>query len=112
MLECATVIIGWIVVITSDEKDPIVIIIHTFGVLLDDIFIIASVFKTKSTVSGNYEKRILHTVLYAHFVHKKIEISVNIPRNDYGFTFWKFIYFIVCIIHAVCFPNMDEVFSE
>lgn len=37
---------------------------------------------------------------------------VNIPRNDYGFTFWKFIYFIVCIIHAVCFPNMDEVFPE
>lgn len=87
MLECATVIIGWIVVITSDEKDPIVIIIHTFGVLLDDIFIIASIFKTKSTVSGNYEKRILHPVLYAHFVHEKIEISVNIPRNDYRFTF-------------------------
>lgn len=53
MLERTTVEIGRIVVIASDEKNPVVRFVHTLGVLFDDILIIASVFKTESTVSGH-----------------------------------------------------------
>ena len=72
--------------------------------------IIAFVLKSKSTVSSYYHKSIFHSVLHTHFIHEKIKIPVNISRNDYGFAFRKFIYVIVCIIHAVCFPNMGVVF--
>ena len=112
ILERTTVEIGRIVVITSDEKNPVVRLIHTLGVLLDNIFIIASVFKTKSAVSSHNEKRIFHLILHAHFVHEKIEISVNISRNDDGLAFRKFIYVIVYIIHVVFFSNTGEAFAE
>lgn len=91
MLERATVEIGRIVVIASDEKNPVVRFVHTLGVLFDDILIIASVFKTESTVSGHNEKRIFHLVLHAHFVHKEIEIPVNISRDNDGLAFRKFV---------------------
>ena len=103
------------IIIDNEETTkniPINIPIFRLGIPFDNILIIAFVLKSKSTVSSYYHKSIFHSVLHTHFIHEKIKIPVNISRNDYGFAFRKFIYVIVCIIHAVCFPNMDEVFPE
>ena len=55
---------------------------------MDDV-VVARLFKSKSTVSGNDEQSVHHLILDTKFEHQAVEVSVNITADNYVLGVWK-----------------------
>ena len=89
MIERLTIKVGRIVMIDSYENNQFVRSFHALAITSDNVLIVPFLFKSKSAVASHNEHGVLHFVLHTKFVYKKIEVTMNVTRNNYTFCFGK-----------------------
>lgn len=89
MIERVPIKVGRIVMIAPYENDPVVRIIHTLAIAPYNVLIVTFLLKSKSAVASHNEQGIFHLVLHAKLVYEKIEVTMNVPRNNYALGFGK-----------------------
>ena len=82
--------VGRIVMIASDEQDPVVCFPEPAGNLVIDSLVIPRFLEAEPTVTGNDKNGVFQAILYAQFEDNSLEIPVNIPGDDDLFGIWIF----------------------
>ena len=89
MLDGEIIKVGWIVVVASDEQDPVVRLRQAITIAVIDVLIIARLVKTKTAITSNDNQRIRQSVQDAALMDKLVELAVNIATYDNAFSLWK-----------------------
>ena len=84
-----------IIMVTTDEKKPVIAVVDSLGITSDDILIVPLSLKAESTISCHNNQSIFHLILDTHLIHEEVEIPVNIATNDNAATFGKIIYIVM-----------------
>ena len=86
MLDGVIIKVGRVVMVASDEQNPVVRLGQTTTITVIDVLIIAWLFKPKTTVTSNDNHRVRHSILNAALKDKLIELAVNIATDDNTFS--------------------------
>ena len=89
MLDGTIIKIGGVVMVASDEQNPVVRLGQTAAIAVIDIFIIALLFKPEATVTSNDNQCVCHSILNAALKDKLIEVAMNIATDYYAFSLWE-----------------------
>ena len=74
--------VGRIIVVSPDEYHPVVCLPESAGYLVVDRLVVARLFETEATVPGHDEECVCTLPTDAEFVDERLEIAVNISRNN------------------------------
>ena len=78
MHESPAIKISRVVMIATNEDNPVIAFIHPFGIAFHYIVVIPFVLKTKAAITCYDNQGVAHLVLYTDFIHEQVEIAVNI----------------------------------
>ena len=89
MLDGRIIKVGGVVMVASDEQNPIVRLGQTATIAVIDVLVIALLLKPKAAVTSNDNQRVSHSILNAALKDKLIELAVNIATDDDAFSLWE-----------------------
>ena len=99
MLDGVIIKVSRVVMVASDEQNPIIRLGQTAAIVVIDVLIIALPLKPKATVTSHDNRRVRHSILDAALKDKLIKLAVNIATDDNAFRLWK-IEIMVFIYHG------------
>ena len=89
MLDGVIIKVGRVVMVASDEQNPVVRLGQTATITVIDVLIIALLLKPEATVTSNDNHRVRHSILDAALMDKLIKLAMNIATDDNAFSLWK-----------------------
>ena len=75
--------------IASNHNHPVVCFAETGGDAVKDDVIVAWLFKSKPTVTGNDKLGVCQLIVDAHLVYHFFEVTVNVSANNNVPSIWK-----------------------
>ena len=77
--------IGWVVVVATNESNPVVGLRETFTTSLVEILVITWLFETKAAIARHDDQGIRHGILYAALVDKLREVAMDVATHHDAF---------------------------
>ena len=74
-----------IIVVAANHRNPIISLGQPTRDLREDLLIVSRLLKTETTVSGNDEQRVRHSVLNAQLEHHLFKGAVDVSANNDAF---------------------------
>ena len=86
--------------VATHKHDPIVRLLHSLVVALEDTLVIPFLFKTEPAITSNDNNSILQPLLHVHLVHQHVEVSVDISANYPTFAVREIVCHNILFIHG------------
>ena len=77
--------ISWIVMVSTNESNPVVGLRETFATSLVDVLVIARLFEAKATVARHDNQCVCHHILYATLVDELREVAMDVATYHDAF---------------------------
>ena len=81
---------------------PVIVFLKTLSVSLVNIVIITETLETETAVTSNDDDGIMNIVLDTHFIHERVEFSVDITTDNYFINIIEVVYkyiLVFCLFH-------------
>ena len=78
--------------VAANHKDIIIVFLKTFSVSLVNIVVITDTLETETAVSSDDDDGIVNIVLDTHFIHERVEFSVDITADNYFINIIEVVY--------------------
>ena len=98
MLDGLQVEIGRIVMISSNEQQPVVSLRQSLTASFVEILVVAWFLESKTTIASNDNHGIGHTILYATFIDKLCEVAMDIATHYKAFGVGKVVHVLYLLI--------------
>ena len=82
MLDWVIIEVSRVVVVASDEQNPIIRLGQTGTIAVIDVLIIARLLKPKTAVTCHDNHRVRHSILNAALMDKLVKLAMNIATDD------------------------------
>ena len=99
VLDGLQVEIGRIVVVATNEQQPIVSLREPLSASLVNVLVIAWFLESKTAVASNDNHGIGHTVLYAAFIYKLREVAMDIATHHDAFGIGELVLYVIIRVH-------------
>ena len=86
--------IGWVVVVTTNESNPVVGFRETLATSLVDVLVIAWLFEAKAAIARHDDHGIRHGILYAALVDKLREVAMDVATHHDAFSVGEIIHIL------------------
>lgn len=74
-----------VIVVAANHRNPIISRGQPTRDLREDLLIVSRLLKTETSVSGNDEQSVCHSVLNAQLEHHLLEVAVDVSANNDAF---------------------------
>ena len=91
--------IGRIVVIPSNEQQPIIRLREALSASFVEILVIARFLESKTTITSNDNYGIRHAILYATFIDQQCEVAMDIATHHDAFRIRELTLYVIIRVH-------------